>query len=143
MITRFSNKDTKSWMYDNGNWWYDLQYAAGVTTDPSVNADMILPAFWMVRGIRSLAVMIPATRHCCRRQGTAWVDKHFDQKSQVMATLEMARFGHLTGACEAARFNMAASTRQQTGFNRLSVVATSKAATRSVSGVIGVMVMDQ
>ena len=50
LITRFSNKDTKSWMYDNGNWWYGLQYAAEVTTDPSVNVDRILPAFWMVRG---------------------------------------------------------------------------------------------
>ena len=86
--------------------------------------------------------MIPVTRHCCRPQGTVWVDKHFDQKSQVMATLEMARFGPITGAEEAARFNMADSTRQQTGFNRRSVVATSKGATRSASGVTGVL-MDQ
>ena len=79
--------------------------------------------------------MIPVTRHFCRPQGTVWVDKHFDQKSQVMATLGMAKIGPNTGAWEAARFNMADSTRQQTGFNRLSVVATSKAATRSASGV--------
>ena len=87
--------------------------------------------------------MIPVTRPCCRRQGTVWVDKHSDQKSQVMATLEMARFGPVTGAWEAVRFNMAVSTRQQTGFNGLSVVATSKAAVRSASGVTGVPVMDQ
>ena len=89
--------------------------------------------------------MIPVTRHCCRRRGTVWVDKHFDQKSQVMATLETARFGPVTGAWEAARFNMADSTRQQTVFKRLSAVATSKAATRSVrsaSGVTMVVVMD-
>ena len=79
--------------------------------------------------------MIPVTRHCCRSQGTVWVDRYFDRKSQVMATLEMARFGPNTGAREAARFNMADSTRQQTGFNRLSVVATSKTTTRSASGV--------
>ena len=60
-----------------------------------------------------------------------------------MATLEMARFGPAAGAWEAVRFNMADSTRQQTGFNRLSVVASSKAATRSASGVIGIMVMDR
>ena len=60
-----------------------------------------------------------------------------------MATLEMAKFGPLTGAWEAARFNMAVSTRQQTGFNRQSVVATSKAATTSASGVTGVAVMGQ
>ena len=87
--------------------------------------------------------MIPVTRHYCRPQGTVWVDKHFDQKSQVMATLEMARFGPVTGAWEAARFNMPDSTRQQTGFNRLSAVATSKAATRSASGVTGEAAMDQ
>ena len=60
-----------------------------------------------------------------------------------MAALEMARFGPVIGAWEAARFIMADSTRQQTGFNRLSVVATSKAATRSASGVTWIMVMDQ
>ena len=86
--------------------------------------------------------MIPITRHCCRQQGTVWEDKHSDQKSQVMATLEIARFGPVTGAWEAARFNMAVSTRQQTGLNRLNVVATSKVATRSASGVTG-MVMGQ
>ena len=79
--------------------------------------------------------MIPVTRHCCRPQGTVWVDKHFDRKSQVMATLEMASFGPNTGAREAARFNMGVSTTQRTGFNRLSAAATSKAATRSASGV--------
>ena len=87
--------------------------------------------------------MIPVTRHYCRPQGTVWVDKHFDQKSQVMATLEMASFRPNTGAREAVRFNMADSTRQQTGFNRLSVVAISKAATRSASGVTIELVMDQ
>ena len=72
------------------------------------------------------------------------MDKHFVQKSQVMAALEMARFGPVTGAWEAARFNMADSTRQQTGFNRLGAVATSKVATiRSASGVTIVLVMDQ
>ena len=86
--------------------------------------------------------MIPVTRHCCRPRGTVWVDKHFDQKSQIMATLETARFGLVTGAREAARFNMAVSTRQQTVFKRLSAVATSKAATRSASGVTMVVVMD-
>ena len=87
--------------------------------------------------------MTSVTHHCCRPQGTVWVDKHFDQKSQVMATLEMASFGPVAGAWEAARFNMADSTRQQTGFNRLSVVAISKVATRSASGVTGMVVMER
>jgi len=50
LIARFSNKDNKNWMRDDGSWWYDQQVAMGTTTDPSVNSDMISPAFWMVRG---------------------------------------------------------------------------------------------
>ena len=87
--------------------------------------------------------MTSVTRHCCRPRGTVWVKRHSDQKSLVMATLEMARCGRVTGAWETARFNMAVSTRQQTGFNRQSVVATSKVAIRSASGVTGAAVMEQ
>ena len=50
LIARFSNSDSKNWMKNSGDWWFDRQYAAGATTDPSVNADMISPAFWMVKG---------------------------------------------------------------------------------------------
>ena len=50
LIARFSNSDSKNWMKDSAEWWYDRQYATGTTTDPSVNADMISPAFWRVRG---------------------------------------------------------------------------------------------
>ena len=37
-------------MRSDGRWWYDQQAATGKTNDPSVNADMISPAFWLVRG---------------------------------------------------------------------------------------------
>ena len=37
-------------MRDDGLWWYDQNVAMETTTDPSVNADMISPAFWLVRG---------------------------------------------------------------------------------------------
>ena len=37
-------------MADSGDWWYDRRYASGATNDPSVNADMISPAFWMLKG---------------------------------------------------------------------------------------------
>ena len=37
-------------MADSGDWWYDRRYASGATTDPSVNADMISPAFWLLNG---------------------------------------------------------------------------------------------
>ena len=50
LVARFSNSDDKNWMKDTGFWWYDQQVAMGTTTDPSKNADMISPAFWMVSG---------------------------------------------------------------------------------------------
>ena len=37
-------------MDDSGDWWYDSAQAAGETTDPSHNPDMISPAFWLVSG---------------------------------------------------------------------------------------------
>ena len=51
LIARFSNRDSKNWMIDYGTWWYDRMTAFGITTDPSVNEDMISPAFWLVSGI--------------------------------------------------------------------------------------------
>ena len=37
-------------MDDSGDWWYDSIQPAGETADPSYNADMISPAFWLVGG---------------------------------------------------------------------------------------------
>ncbi|XP_020606562.1 uncharacterized protein LOC110045304 [Orbicella faveolata] len=50
LVARFSSNDDKNWMNDTGLWWYDQQVAMGTTTDPSNNADMIAPAFWLVSG---------------------------------------------------------------------------------------------
>ena len=50
MVARFSNSDDKNWMKDSGLWWYDQQVPMGAMTDPSSNADMISPAFWLVSG---------------------------------------------------------------------------------------------
>ena len=124
LIARFSNNDGKNWMIDSGDWWYDRRYSSGATSDPSVNADMISPAFWLLKGRELKITRSDDSSHTPLLQTTAncLVEKHSDQKSQVMATLEMARFGPVTGAWEAVRFNMADSTRQQTGFNRLSAV---------------------
>ena len=83
--------------------------------------------------------MTPITLLCYRPQVTVWLDKHFDQKSQVMETSEMAKFGSMSSAWGAARFNTAVSTSQHTGFNRLSAVETFKAPTTSASGVTGVV----
>ncbi|XP_015777443.1 PREDICTED: uncharacterized protein LOC107355377 [Acropora digitifera] len=50
LIARFSNNDAKNWMKDSGDWWYDKRVSVGDLADPSVNADMLSPAFWLVRG---------------------------------------------------------------------------------------------
>ena len=50
LIARFSNSDSKNWMKDSGDWWYDKNVAVGRTTDPTSNAGMISPAFWLVSG---------------------------------------------------------------------------------------------
>ena len=50
LIARFSNTDAKNWMEDSGTWWYHKNAAAGETTKPSNNTDMISPAFWLVTG---------------------------------------------------------------------------------------------
>ncbi|XP_015765687.1 PREDICTED: intelectin-2-like [Acropora digitifera] len=50
LIARFANNDAKNWMQDSGKWWYDRSVGAGHIADPSVNTDMLSPAFWLVRG---------------------------------------------------------------------------------------------
>ncbi|XP_067047500.1 uncharacterized protein [Acropora muricata] len=50
LTARFSNNDAKNWMEDSGEWWYDKSVGVGDIADPSVNADMLSPAFWLVRG---------------------------------------------------------------------------------------------
>jgi len=50
LIARFSNSDNKNWMRDDGLWWYNQQVAMGTSADPSINSDMISPAFWLVSG---------------------------------------------------------------------------------------------
>ena len=49
LIAWFSNNDTKKWMEDSGEWWCDKSVGVGYIADPSVNADMLSPAFWLVK----------------------------------------------------------------------------------------------
>ena len=50
LIARFSNNDAKNWMEDSGEWWYDKIVGVGDIASPSVNTDMLSPAFWLVGG---------------------------------------------------------------------------------------------
>ena len=51
LIARFLNNDAKNWMKDNGEWWYDKSVSVGKEISPSVNADMLSPAFWFITGL--------------------------------------------------------------------------------------------
>ena len=85
LIARFSNNDPKfGWKtVESGGTRYK-SVGVGDIADPSVNADMLSPAFWLVRG-REFKI----TRSCCRPQVTLWVERHSARKSPVMVTLEM------------------------------------------------------
>ena len=50
LVARFSNTDSKNWMKDSGDWWYDKNVADGETANPSSNADMISTIFWLFSG---------------------------------------------------------------------------------------------
>ena len=71
-----------------------------------------------------------------------WRDKHFDRKLLVTETLEMAKFGPVTGVWGVVMFSMVDSISQLKDSNRQAAMETSKVPWRSVFGVIGIMVMD-
>ena len=50
LVARFSNSDIRIWMFRSGHFWYHRKAAMGITTSPSMNADMISPAFRLVSG---------------------------------------------------------------------------------------------
>ena len=70
LVARFSNKDSKNWMKNNGEWWYDKTVAIGEITDPSSNYDMISPAFWMVSGNELKITRSDDPRHTALLQTT-------------------------------------------------------------------------
>ena len=50
-------------MNDTGYWWYDRIEAAGKTIDPKNNADMVSPAFWLIRGNESKITRSDDSQH--------------------------------------------------------------------------------
>ena len=64
-------------MNDKGDWWYDRLTAFGATIDPSVNADMVSPGFWLAKGTEFKITrsddpyhtpLLETTGNCLRRQ---------------------------------------------------------------------------
>ena len=70
LIARFSNDDYKNWMDDSGHWWYDKSDTAGDTSDPSINADMMSPDFWMVSGSKFKITRSDDSQHTALLQTT-------------------------------------------------------------------------
>ncbi|XP_044167566.1 uncharacterized protein LOC122951629 [Acropora millepora] len=145
LIARFSNSDAKNWMEDSGEWWYDKRVGVGDISTTSVNADMLSPAFWLVRAAnsRSRAVITLNTPHCCRPQVTVWVERHSERKSPAMVTSEMVEFGQVMTAREIAMFNMAVSFKQRMDSDKLHVMDRFKRQHKSASGATGDMVMER
>jgi len=134
LIARFSNKDHKHWMDVQGTWWYDRHAAVGNTTGPTVNADMISPAFWLTSG-RELKI----TRSDDPTHTPVWLEKHSDQKSQATVILEMEKFGPITGVGVVAWLPLVVSTSIPKGFTQVIAMETFKTPTGSASGVTGMM----
>ena len=92
------------------------------------------PSGWPAATIlRSRVVMTPATCH--------YWGQTFRSKITSYGTLETARCGPTTHAWEDAWFSMLVSTIQQMGLIWLGAMVICKPATRSASGVTGVLVM--
>ena len=70
LIARFSNNDAKNWMEDSGEWWFDKSVGVGKEISPSLNADMLSPAFWLVSGLEFKITRSDDPRHTALLQTT-------------------------------------------------------------------------
>ena len=137
LIARFSNSDAKNWMDDSGDWWYDSIQPAGETADPSYNADMISPAFWLVGGSEIKITCSNESGHSplLGTTGNCLSRKTFRSK---MTSYGNFRNGSVwsNGLCwENAMFYMEDNTKQPRVSDRLHAAVTCKVLMRSASGV--------
>lgn len=79
-------------MLNSGRWWYDLNSTNGISTVPSVNADMISIAFWLVGGSELKITRSDDVNHTALLQSTGGClgGMSFRQK--------MASFGDFRGS---------------------------------------------
>ena len=146
LVARFSNSDHKRWIWDSGSFWYSREVALGTTTSPSVNADMISHAFWLVSG-RELKITRsddPSHSPLLQTTGNGLAKEPFRSKITIYGHFRNGTVWAVTSAWETALSNMAVSTSQQTGFNRQAECSGDiQSATTSASGVTGRIVMEQ
>ena len=107
LIARFSNDDAKNWMDNTGHWWYDKRNAAGYTRDPSINADMMSPAFWAVRGSELKITRSDDSQHTPLLQtaGNCLGGQTFRSKVTSYGNFRNGAVGLQTGAWGLALYN--------------------------------------
>ena len=139
LIARFSNFDNKTWMRDDGLWWYDQDTSMGTTTDSSVNADMISPAFWMVRGSEFKITRSDDSSHTPLLQttGNCLGGQTFRSKITSYGNFRNGKVWSSSRCLRSCTVQYGGQYKTTDGFQK----ATSKAATRSASGVT-MVVMD-
>lgn len=125
-------------MLRSGEWWFDVTSTNGISTDPSVNADMISLAFWLVGGNELKITRSDDANHTALLQsiGSCLGGMSFRQKMAsygnfrlAMATSGEVHGGQVAGVLGRARLNMEDSIRQRGVLDRLVAMELYKVAT--------------
>ena len=126
----------------HGHWWYDQNVPRG-TPDPSVNADMISPAFWLASGNDFKITRSDDSSHIplLRTKNNCLGGQTFRSKITSYGDFRNGTVWSNDACLGRCMFSMLVSTIQQTGLIWLGAMVICKPATRSASGVTGVLVM--
>ena len=125
-------------MKDSGEWWYDKSVALDMQRiQQSRYADMLSPAFWLVRGLgfKITCSDDPHNTPLLRTTGNCLGGQTIRQK--------MESYGHFMTAREIAMFNMVASFKQPMDSDKLHAMDHFKTQHKSASGATGAVVMEQ
>ena len=100
-------------MHDDSRWWYDQQAANGKRNDPWVNADMISPAFWLVRGneFKIMRSDDPIHTPLLRTTGNCLGSQTFRSKITNCGDFRDFKVWAKISVCEVVRFSMADTCR--------------------------------
>ena len=145
LIARFSNNDAKNWMEDSGEWWYDKSVGVGDISTTSVNADMLLPAFWLVRGRQFKITRSDDPQHTALLQttGDCLGGQTFREKITSYGNFRNGTVWAKNDCREIAMFNMAASFKQPMDSDKLHVMDRFKMQHKLASGATGAVVMER
>ena len=148
LIARFSNNDAKNWMKDNGEWWCEESVSVGKEISPSVNADMLSPAFWWISALEFKITRSDDPHHTALLQttGDCLGKQTFRQKIESYGYFKdgtWVQFWQATSAWEIAVFNMVASFKQPIGLVKLHAADHFKAKQKLASGASGMVVVER